>query len=348
MKEIFYLLSIAYVVITILPLIKHDGWWIRIFEFPRLQITFIGATILIFAFVIFDNNLYFYFSGIAVSICLVYQVIKVAPYTILYPKQLLKDHIDTNNESIKVMIANVFMNNRNYDGLVDLIKKYTPDILLVIEVDYTWYENLREKLNYDYIVAKPLDNTYGMALYSNCELHNECIEFLIEDDVPSIHTIVRHPSGREIFLHCLHPKPPAPQESTQTTERDAELLIVGKRVKEHGNATIVVGDLNDVAWSYTTTLFQKISGLLDPRIGRGMFSTFHVKTPFFRFPLDHAFASKHFKLKSLKRLSSFGSDHFPIFIEFVIDSLAPLQHVEPTANQSDKQEAEDKIDNAIS
>lgn len=342
-----YLLSIFYVVITLLPLIKHDGWWLRIFEFPRFQITIVGIFILVFLFLNPEENIYFYFTLIAVFIALICQIIKVAPYTNLYSVQMLNEDKTSDNEVVKLMIANVFMDNRNYNELAGLINKYAPDIVLAIEVDNAWHENLKSKIDYTYEIVKPLDNTYGMVLYSNYDLSNESVEFLIEDNVPSIHTEVKLPSGREISLHCLHPKPPAPQESTQTTERDGELLLVGKRVKKHGFPTIVAGDLNDVAWSYTTTLFQKISGLLDPRIGRGMFSTFHVKIPFFRFPLDHAFASKHFKLKSLKRLPSFGSDHFPIFIEFTLDYKGPFEQEAPEADHSDKEEAENKIDEAL-
>lgn len=343
-----YLLSIFYVVVTVLPLIKHDGWWIRIFEFPRFQIATVGVFIAIFGLVLSQNNIFFYISITAVMICLAYQIIKVVPYTSVYPVQMLNDDKRSDSESIKLIIANVYMENCNYDGLVGLISTYDPDVVLVVEVNNVWYERLRSEINYKYEIAKPLDNTYGMALFSNYELCEKEIEFLVEDDVPSIHSKVKLPSGRQISLHCLHPKPPAPQESTKTTERDGELLIVGKRVKEHRMASIVAGDLNDVAWSYTTTLFQKISELLDPRIGRGMFSTFHVKTPFIRFPLDHAFASKHFKLKSLKRLSSFDSDHFPIFVEFSLDRKAPVEHEPPSADHIDKEEAENKIEEALS
>ncbi len=78
---------------------------------------------------------------------------------------------------------------------------------------------------------------------------------------------------------------------------------------------IVAGDLNDVAWSYTTNLFQKLSRMLDPRKGRGFFSTFHAEKFWARWPLDHIFTSHHFKLVSMKRLGYVGSDHFPIFID---------------------------------
>ena len=345
---IIYLFSVIYVAITLLPLIKHDGWWLRIFEFPRSQITILGIFIIIFGSLLLDKNIYFYLSHLAVLLCVIYQVKKVIPYTSIYPKQMLSETNTSDKDVVRLMVVNVFMNNRKYQELVELINIHKPDIVLAVEVDSAWHQYLNENINFTNVIAKPLDNTYGMALYSNYELYNETIEYLVEDDVPSIHVKVKLPSGRDIFLHCLHPKPPAPQESTQTTERDGELLLVGKRVKENGVAAIVAGDLNDVAWSYTTTLFQKISHLLDPRIGRGMYSTFHVKFPFLRFPLDHAFASTHFKLKSLKRLPSVGSDHFPMLMEFVIGVNSPEDHEPMTANQSDRQVAESKINEANS
>ena len=105
-----------------------------------------------------------------------------------------------------------------------------------------------------------------------------------------------------------------PIENIRSTKRDAELLLVGREVRHQQGPVIVAGDLNDVAWSHTTRLFSRISGLLDPRIGRGLFSTFHAHCFFLRWPLDHVFVSHHFALNGITRLPNCGSDHFPILV----------------------------------
>ena len=95
--------------------------------------------------------------------------------------------------------------------------------------------------------------------------------------------------------------------------------MVAKQAKGCKLPVVVAGDLNDVAWSYTTELFMKTSGLLDPRRGRGFFNTFHAHHWFLRWPLDHVFCSKHFQLNNLKRLKQIGSDHFPILVELTLN-----------------------------
>ncbi|MDB4673529.1 hypothetical protein OAF27_01825, partial [Verrucomicrobiales bacterium] len=78
--------------------------------------------------------------------------------------------------------------------------------------------------------------------------------------------------------------------------------------------------LNDVAWSSTTRDFKKVSGMLDPRIGRGFYNSFHAKNWYIRFPLDHIFITDEFTLVDLRRLRNIGSDHFPVAITLALNN----------------------------
>jgi endonuclease/exonuclease/phosphatase (EEP) superfamily protein YafD len=228
--------------------------------------------------------------------------------------------------------------------LIALIRQHQPDIFVTLESNAWWQKRLDVlEDDYRYSIKCPLENLYGMHVYSRLPLEDSKTEFLVEPDIPSMHTTVRLPSQHRIRMHFLHPAPPSPTENDESTERDAELLIVARCVAECDVPVIVAGDLNDVAWSATTRLFRKISGLLDPRIGRGMFNTFHAGFWFMRWPLDHLFHSRQFKLSFMKRLPAFGSDHFPMLVELVYDAEGSTRQAGLIADSADESAAEEKI-----
>jgi len=216
--------------------------------------------------------------------------------------------------------------------------------VLCVETDDWWRARLDAMTaTHPHAVRCALPNTYGMLLYSRLALDDARVEFLVEGDVPSIQATVRLRSGQPVWLNCVHPRPPAPGESDESLERDAELLLVGRRVREATVPVVVCGDLNDVAWSRTTRLFQKVSRLVDPRKGRGFFGTFHARYPGFRYPLDHVFHSDDFRLVALRRLGNVGSDHFPVYLALSYEPQAAAQQGAPAATGADVREAHDTI-----
>ena len=136
---------------------------------------------------------------------------------------------------------------------------------------------------------------------------------------------------------------PVPNEESDSLPRDAEILIVGKENRDNPRPFIVFGDLNDVAWSRTNYLFQNVSGLLDPRVGRGFYHTFHAGIPLLRFPLDHFFHSKHFRVADFRRLRNIGSDHFPVYVELSLEWDAPLEQEELEPEEEEVIDAERTI-----
>ena len=348
-KSIFYLIVTTAIILTVLPFFKLGAWWIRVGDFPRIQIA-VGCLLAaaVFPFLDFSIHPFEIVCLIAVLACSGYQFYCILPYLPLYPRQVQRTKAPFPEKTVKLFIYNVFIENRNYEKFLLSVEAANPDIILLAEPDERWIREISAlEKNYPHAVFCPLDNAYGMALYSRLELINPQLKFLIEEDIPSIHTDVKLASGDLIRLCCLHPRPPIPPENDRSTERDAELMIVGRMIHGSDVPTIVAGDLNDVAWSRTTTLFQKISGLLDPRVGRGLFSSFHAKYPIIRFPLDHVFHSNHFRLVELRRLPSIGSDHFPIYIHLSYEQTAKLMQEEPKADVEEHLDAIEMIKEGI-
>lgn len=276
--------------------------------------------------------------------CLAYQLWWILPYTPLHSKEVGWAKEQGDRPRISIMAANVLTPNRQAGRLLEIVRDYSPDLLVLLETDQWWDDQLHSlEQDYPHSLRQPMDNLYGMHLFSRLALEDPQICFLVQPGIPSMHARVRIDERVSIRMHLLHPAPPSPTENDASSERDAELLVVARSVLDTESPTIVAGDLNDVAWSPTTRLFRKISNLLDPRIGRGMFNTFHAQHWFLRWPLDHLFHSGHFKVARIARLPAFGSDHFPLFIELQFDDDNMSEQQSLPANAGDHREARRKV-----
>ncbi|WAC39665.1 endonuclease/exonuclease/phosphatase family protein [Pedobacter sp. SL55] len=345
MQQALFCISITVILFTLIPLVRHDFWIFRVFEYPRLQKLVLNVTLLVGHAVYMPATTPQKVVAVLLLLNLIYIVYQVFPFTKFGRKQIISSKSAANDRNINLLIANVYQYNRNSDSYLKLIKKCNSDVVLMVETDSWWQKQMdviSEK--YPYQLKIPLENTYGMIFYSRLPLRNGTINYLVKEDIPSIEAEVQLKNGQWVKLYCLHPEPPVPQENPRSTERDKEILMVGKKAKDCKLPVIVMGDLNDVAWSYTTELFGKISGLLDPRRGRGFFNSFHAKYFFLRFPLDHIFCSADFTLSSIKRMESCGSDHFPMCVSLQYNPKVEALNEQPVADEADLELAEEKIE----
>jgi len=335
--------------VTVWGWLPLDHWWVRSVDFPRIQIMVLGIIAWIGMLAFWSEwQMGQWLLFAALNITLAFQLRMVLPYTKLWKKEVQNAKKMPEGEAyqLKIMVSNVLTPNDETHKLINLIKQKQPDILITLESDEKWQDALNEiESDYPYTVKVPLDNLYGMHLYSKLELIDPTVKYLMIDDIPSIHTQLRLENGRVIWLYCLHPMPPSPTEADKSTTRDAELLMVGKHIKEHDQTAILAGDLNDVAWSKTTRRFQRMSGLLDPRVGRHFINTFHVNYPFLRWALDHLFHSACFTVVDIERLPSIGSDHFPVLttLQYEPEEASKQEQNAPAVQSEDFKETENKI-----
>lgn len=334
---------------TLASTTSFAAWWIRVWDFPRLQIAVAAiATAALFAVTAMRDG-YGAFENVGIALMIAtfaWQSWKILPYTRLGRRVVFRAERSNRSSpnALRLVISNVLQTNDQYDRWLEVIGRENPDVIAAAEVDETWIRRIdaRFAASHPYAVKQPLDNLYGLAIWSRLPFETVAVEFVIEDDIPSMHGVLRLHDGTRVRFHCLHPRPPAPGEADSSGPRDAELVVVGRRVgthrDEHGTPTLVFGDLNDVAWSRTTELFCKLSRLLDIRKGRGFYNTFDANRLLLRYPLDHIFTSPEFRLIDMRVLEHVGSDHFPVCVTLAYEP--ERQHVQPAEAATHEEQAE--------
>lgn len=343
---------------SLLNLSSSSHWFIRVWDFPRPQIVVIGWCFVVVLSVV--NHFSKSESAIPMWPLILLAVFltcwhgfRMYPYTAIAstqsvstsPHEVSAHHDDRSN--IRVAISNVELENNHYDKWMRTMREADPDILLVLEPDQNWLDEIREfSQQYPYQVAIPQDNWYGMLMLSRLPIESHQVRYLVQEDVPSIDARIRLKDNSDIRVVAVHPRPPEPIRGNDSTARDAELAIWGLELEKELGPVIIGGDLNDVAWSPTTRSFLRTSGLLDPRRGRGFFNTFHADHLFLRFPLDHIFHSPHFTVSEIHRLQHVGSDHFPMLIELKHNPAEKGEHNLLEKKQSDVAEAIERIERA--
>ncbi|WP_338813156.1 endonuclease/exonuclease/phosphatase family protein [Bernardetia sp. Wsw4-3y2] len=335
---------------TVCSFIKYEAWWVRGFDFPRIQmlVLILFSACLVYFFNEYPIVRYVLWASLFIALC--FHCWVIFPYSPIASKNVKNaENVTEKTLKVSILVSNVLMYNRETNKLKVLIERENPDIVFMVETDHWWADQMEYlKKEYPYHLLKPIDNTYGLLFYSKKEPTKLNFNYYVQDDVPSIvATFKLDKNSEETFdFYGIHPRPPAPKEAKTSIPRDAELVMVGKEIEKKDNPTIVAGDFNDVAWSHTSRLFRRLGNLLDPRIGRGMYSTFHADYAILRWPLDHVFHSDEFQIIEIKKLEHVGSDHFPIFINLAYIPQEKHTQEEPEVEKDDEEEAKKKLEKA--
>lgn len=303
-------LAVAILVGTAGSMTDANQWWIRMWDFPRMQILIAMVAMAVLLF-LFDRMWRPWFS-IILLLAACWQFYRIMPYTGLAEEEVAMSTVEEAkaNGCFKALTFNVLQKNRDYAATLEMLRREDADLLLLLETDQKWADALDPVLDgYSTVVRRPLDNTYGLIFASKLPAKEAKVLDLAQKDTPSAFATLTA-GGRDFKMIGLHPRPPHMGQDTE--ERDAEIVMAARHAADSGLPVIAIGDFNDVAWSDTSILFKSIGRFLDPRIGRGTYATFPADKTWLGWPLDHLFVTEEFLVTKLEVLENVGSDHRPI------------------------------------
>lgn len=311
-------LAALLVIVTLLPFSGSHAWWVRIWDFPRVQIA-VGLAAVLAASAVLPGLA----GGIvaaAAAACLGWQLWRIGPFTPLARKEMRLAG-GTDAADVTLLGVNVLMENAEHDQVAALIRREDPDVLLLMETDQVWCDALAPVLDgYPTVLRAPRDDHYGMVFATRLEAAEARIVRLTEDETPSVFARLATRDGHAFHFVGLHPQPPVP--GVDTEERDTQILYAARFARAAEMPLVVMGDFNDAAWSDTAERFKAYGRYVDPRVGRGIYASFDANRWLIRCAIDQLYVTDDVAMVSFGLGPHVGSDHFPVIARVRIDARA--------------------------
>jgi len=216
--------------------------------------------------------------------------------------------------TLRALMVNVNNGNHAYEKLYNLVRRSSPDFVVLLEINEAWTYALHPLLRH-YPYARIQDNEFGIALLSRIPLEGADIRTIGRVGLPSIVARFRI-DGQQLTLIGAHTL--SPTSRVRAEIRNQQLTEVAEFVSNQEDSVILLGDLNVTPWSPYFTDFLRTAGLRDSREGFGLQPTWPTRFPPFWIPIDHALVSSNVRIHKREVGPHIGSDHYPVVIDFTI------------------------------
>ncbi|MDB5660077.1 MAG: Endonuclease [Cypionkella sp.] len=301
--------TVLLVAATLLPMLQTTLWWVRALEFPRVQIVSLQALTFLAALGLGSQSGLVIMLVLAAAMAL--QILHIWPFSPLCAKEMQKAQPGAAQNQVTCLAINVLMENTNHAAVLAEIDRLDPDVLFLMETDAAWNTAVTPALSgYPTVLREIKDNYYGLIFATRLKVRSARVSYLSVEDTPSVLAELEAPDGTPFRFVGLHPKPPVPGEDTEG--RDAEVAYAARHARDTDLPVITMGDFNTPAWSQISHRFKAVGGYLDPRVGRGLLSSFDARRWWMRMPIDQFYATEDVSLISFQRGNFVGSDHFPM------------------------------------
>jgi len=117
--------------------------------------------------------------------------------------------------SHRALLANVSTRTGQPELLVQVIRQFKPDIIVLEEVDEPWLSALAQELAaYPHTQAVPRPDNFGIALYSRYPIRRGETRYVGDAEVPSVIAEIESPAGAFTVI-ATHPVPPGNAENSR-------------------------------------------------------------------------------------------------------------------------------------
>ena len=226
----------------------------------------------------------------------------------------------TADDSLRLMVANVFVGNTNAQPLIAMIRNEQPDAVVLIEVKESWMQRLaplRDEYPQALVANRDTGSDFGpfgMAVFSRRPIEMSEIHHVTNVALPIIEFELLH-DGVYWTITAAHPYPPV--SARCATIRNAYLAELATIMREVEGPGVVLGDLNITQFSPHFVKFKKSAGLVDSSRGYGYQPTWPDWLPCPIIPIDHALVTPNINVVDRRVGPSIDSDHRPVTVDLI-------------------------------
>ncbi len=218
---------------------------------------------------------------------------------------------------LRAMVMNVLTSNYSVDEARAVIARHNPDFLLLMETDAWWLSNLKGlRGQYPYSLERPRSDNFGIAFLSKVPFTHARVAHLGEQRIVPFVVVRLEFERRPFTILGTHTLPPVGPRGRAL--RNRQLASVGEYVRQVSTPVLLLGDLNVTRWSHAFTELLDTGELEDSACGFGYQPTWPTHNAFARIPIDHCLYSHGIEIVGRRVGRDFGSDHYPLIVDFVV------------------------------
>lgn len=233
-------------------------------------------------------------------------------------------------EKIRILTANLYVDNPDPAPFVALLTRTQPDIVVTEETRPHFADAVRGSGLYPFETEGELSQADDKKVFSRYPIR----DYQQLSDLPG-HKIGRHPMrlvietpAGPVVVYAIHPDTPRSPEQWQDRNAYFERLALAVRGEAEGTSVVLAGDWNMPVHSAFFREFFAATGYRFARPGLWLpvtrFTMRLARLGYFGSTIDHVAVSPQIRVTDWKRGSDIGSNHLPVIVDLALPAANAL------------------------